>query len=167
MRRMLCAVALILAAIAAPAVAGPVELNLFAGIDTSGSVDLGSLKLDSEQGYALGIEVLADLPLIDVGGGAEYGVPRGFDATGGEYSYTFLYAVVRLTILGPAYAVGRYGYTDPSVDALDSGSIGSGTGWGAGIGVSLLDRLKVEVQHTSFGGDVDYSATVARVILSF
>ena len=167
MRRVLCTLALVVAAAATPAVAGPIEFNLFAGIDTGGSVDLGSLKLDSKQGYALGIEILADLPLIGVGGGAEYGAPRGFDATDGEYRYTFVYAVVRLTIFGPVYVVGRYGYTDPSVDELEGDSIGSGPGWGAGVGVSLLGQLKVEVQHTEFGGDVDYSATVARLILSF
>jgi hypothetical protein len=167
MRGLLRTLGVLFVVTAAPAVAGPVDFSLFAGIDTSGSVDLSSLELDSEQGYSLGIEILADLPIIDVGGGAEYGVPRGFDATAGEYSYTFIYAVARLTILGPVYVVGRFGYTDPSVDEIEGGSMGSGTGWGAGVGVSLLDFLMIELQHTELGGDVDYSATVARVIFSF
>ena len=167
MLRSLAVSVVVVAAAAAPAAAGPVDFNLFAGIDTSGSVGLGPLDLDSEQGYSLGIEVLADLPIVDVGGGAEYGVPRGFDAVAGEYSYTFIYAVARLTVFGPVYVVGRFGYTDPSFEDIEGDSIGSGTGWGAGVGVSLLDSLMLEVQHTEFGGDVDYSATVARVILSF
>jgi len=167
MRGSLCAFALALVVGAAPAAAGPVDFNIFAGIDTGGSVDIGSVDLDSERGYSLGIEVLADLPILDVGGGAEYGVPRGFDATEGEYSYTFVYAVARLTLLGPLYAVGRYGYLDPSIDELELQTVGSGTGWGAGLGVTLLDTLMLEVQHIELGGDVDYSATVARVILSF
>lgn len=167
MRRHVLAITLILAAAAAPAAAGPVEFCLFGGVDVSGNVDVGSLDLDSEQGYSLGVELLADLPVIDVGGGAEYGVPRGFDAREGEYSYTFIYAVARLTVIGPIYLVGRYGYTDPSIDDIEGDSIGSGTGWGAGVGVSLLTRLKLEVQHTEMGGDVDYTATVARLILTF
>jgi hypothetical protein len=36
-----------------------------------------------------------------------------------------------------------------------------------GVGVSLLGFLKLEVQHTELGGDVDSTATVARVMLSF
>jgi len=167
MRRIAVALALASAASAAPALAGPVDFNVFAGVDTGGTLALGTLDVDAERGYSLGLEVLADLPLADIGGGAEYGVPRELDASQGEYSYTFVYAVVRVTLLGPLYAVARYGYLDPSLDELESADPGSGTGWGAGVGLSLLDAVKVEVQHTELGGDVDYTATVARVILTF
>jgi len=152
---------------AVPALAGPVDFNLFASVDTGGALAVGSLDVDTERGYSLGLEVLADLPLADLGGGAEYGVPRKLDATVGEYSYTFVYVVARVALLGPLYAVARYGYLDPTLGELESADPGSGTGWGAGVGFSLLDALKVEVQHTELGGDVDYTATVARVILTF
>jgi len=143
------------------------DLNLTAGLDFSG--ELGdTATVDTSDGYSLGLELAFDLPIVEVGVGAEYGMGRSIGDSEDDLEYTQLYAFARLAVLGPLYVTARAGYADLSgLSNLDGGET-----WSVGGGVGLLDKLKVEVLLNNFSGDVlgldvDYETYSARLIYTF
>ena len=160
----------VLAALALVAVAGPAaatDINAFVGFDTGGSFDLGAVSVDSKTGYHLGIEVLVDLPVIEFGAGVEYGIPRGPKTGEGDLQYACVYGVGRLTLLGVLYATARYGYADVDLDAVVAKKEDSGRLWSAGLGISLVDTLKVEALYTRIEAGFTYETYSARLIYTF
>ena len=152
-------------------VAGAVDLGLSLGLDFDGELDLGDIGAESETGYSLGLELVFDLPLLELGGGVEYGFERD-DEAGGSVDYTHVYAVARLGLLGPLYAVGRVGWSDLSASDIVDGDLGDGESWSVGAGVGLLDKLKLELLLNNFSadsdlGDLDYETYSARVVWVF
>lgn len=169
-RRSSLLVLVLLAGSAVAHAAGPVEFNLTAGLDFDGSFE-ADVEVDSDAGFSLGLEMMFDGPMFEVGAGLEYGFERGADAGLDELDvdYRNLYLAGRLRVFFPAlYVVGRYGYGEVSgVDDIDGG----GT-WSAGAGLSFADRFKVEVMLNNFemeiaGVDVDYETWSARLVYTF
>ena len=157
--------------LSAPA-AGAFDLGLSVGLDFDGELDLGDVAAESETGYSLGLELVFDLPLLELGGGLEYGFERDDESGVGSVDYTHLYAVARMGLIGPLYAVGRVGWSDVSASDLVEGDLGDGESWSVGAGVGLLDKLKLEVLLNNFSadgdlGDFDYETYSARVIYIF
>jgi hypothetical protein len=143
------------------------DLNLTAGLDFDGEIG-DEVTVDADTGYSLGLELAFDAPIVELGVGVEYGFGRGTDASDEDLDYRQLYAFARLGILGPVYATARAGYADLSgLTALDGGET-----WSVGGGVSLLDKVKVEVLLNNFSGeveglDVDYETYSARLVYTF
>lgn len=150
---------------AAPAAA--FDFNLTAGLDFNGEIG-DEVTVDSDTGYSLGLELAVDMPIVEIGVGLEYGFSRGFDGTDEDIDYQQLYAFGRLSIFGPVYATARAGFADLSgIDDLDGGET-----WSVGAGLSLLDKVKVEVLLNSFSGDIrgldlDYETYSARLVYTF
>lgn len=163
LRRPIVLVTLCAAALLTPA-AEAVDLQLTLGVETGGELDLGDLERDG--GFNLGLEVVQDLPLLEVGAGLEHSFARDVDG-GGELAYTLVYGVARLYVLGPLYAAARYGYTDVSLDHLLGHGDDGGATWSIGGGVSLIDKLKAEALYTSVGGDLDYDGYQVRLVYNF
>ncbi len=144
----------VLAAAAIPAAAFDLDLNLAVGLDLGGSFDLGAVDLDSGSGYTLGLEVVLDIPLIELGAGLEYASGRSPENADGDLSWYSVYAVGRLHVLGPVYLAARYGWTDASLDRVLEGDAGSGSTWGVGAGVGLLGTIQVEALLNTVSVDV-------------
>jgi len=94
-----------------------IDFNLALGAQFEGSIS--DVDFDTDEGFSLGLELMFDLPLIDVGVGYEYGFPRDGQHIE-DLEYHYVYGIGRLTLLGPVYLVGRYGWADVSVNDLDS-----------------------------------------------
>jgi hypothetical protein len=143
------------------------DLNLTAGVDFSGEIG-DEDSVDTSDGYSLGLELAFDIPMLEVGVGAEYGFGRSVSLADDDLEYTQLYAFARLGILGPVYVTARAGYADLSgLTDLDGGE-----SWSVGGGVDLLDKVKVEVLLNSFsadlsGLDVDYETYSAHLVYTF
>ena len=150
------------------------ELNLTAGVDLGGEIDLGAVDLDQETGFQVGVELMADLPFLEIGVGAEYGVQRDLDDNLGELDFSHLYGVARLSVFGPVYAAGRVGWADADVGDLIEGSVDPGSAWSIGGGVSLLGKLRVELLLNEYSFevddldiDLDYRSYSARLVYTF
>jgi hypothetical protein len=169
LRRLVLVAALIAAAVPATAL----DLNLTAGLDLGGSFDLGSISLDGDTGYTLGLEVVANLPIVDVGVGAEYGFNRS--ASGGlhgDLSFAHLYAVGRVTVFGPVYLAARLGYSDVSASNFSDGGASGGATWSVGGGFSFLGTLRAEALLNNVSGtigdlDLDYRTWSVRLVYTF
>jgi hypothetical protein len=172
MRRLaLVLVAVTLASVAPTAAALDLDLNLSAGLDFSGTFDVGAVSEDAQTGYSLGLELMFDVPFVEVGIGAEYGFDRSSRIDNVDVSYTFVYAVGRINFIGPAYAVARYGYSDLSAKLADA-SLDGGASWSAGLGLKFFGKLRTEVLLNQFSGDVsgvdvDYDTWSLRVLYTF
>lgn len=166
-RALVLAAALVAALAVAPAPAAEVDFNLFAGVELDNSVDVGDVDTDVATGYSLGLEVVVDLPVVEVGGGLEYGFPRDFEGTDAEYEYLYAYGVGRVSLLPFLYVLARLGYADISTDGLARGSVDGSTTWSAGAGFKLVDWFKLEAMYTRFSGDLDADSIHARVVFSF
>lgn len=170
LRRLILLAALTAAAV--PAAAVDLDFNLVAGLDLGGSFDLGEADLDSDTGYSLGLEVMFDIPVIEVGGGVEYSAGRGPEDEDGDLSWYTVYAMGRLSILGPVYLAARYGWSDASLDDVVDVDAGDGTTWSVGAGVGFLGKLKAEVLFNQVsvdidGGDLDYESWTLRLLYTF
>lgn len=176
--------ALILCSLALTLPAAAVDWNLIGGVDLQGEIGSGDVSVDTDRGFSVGLEVEHTMiPNFTIGAGLEYLAPRDLDDGSGEVDGYSLYAVGRYRVLGPLYAVGRYGFSDLSLDQVASAdelNLDSGTHWGVGAGVRLAKSLRVEVIYDKFDGDVDtdigdvgvdfqydYETTLARLVWTF
>jgi len=155
-----------LMAVASPAAAG-ININIAAGVDFLGEFDLDAVKTDADPGFTLGLEVMFDVPVVELGVGLEYGFPRGGDISELDVAYYQLYGLARLTIVGRLYLVARLGYYDVSVDDLEQGDLDGDGAISAGAGLGLLERLKVELLFNNLAGDFGYESWVARLVYTF
>jgi hypothetical protein len=155
-----------LTAFASPAAAG-IDINIAAGVDFLGEFDLDAFKTDADPGFTLGLEVMFDVPVVELGVGLEYGFPRGGDISDLDVEYYQLYGLLRLTIIGRLYLVGRMGYYDVSVDQLQEGDLSGDATIAAGAGLGLLERLKVELLFNNLAGDFGYESWLARLVYTF
>jgi len=152
---------------AVAAVGAELELGLAAGADLTGTVtvDFGreTEDLELDPGFNLGLEVLAALSSVDIGVGAEVGFARG--STYGDVSTTALYAVGRWHVAPRFYLVGcaggvRLTYSEMSSEWDDEGAL-----WSAGIGVEIVEHLRVEARYSATVGDLDLGLETASVRL--
>lgn len=152
---------------AAPA-AAVIDVNAVAGIDLYGTFDVEELSADTDPGFTLGLELIFDVPVVELGAGLEYGFPRSADAGGGNVDFWQLYGVARLTIFTRIYMVGRLGYASASVEEFfDSSYDDDGVSWGIGLGLRILPNLKGELLYSDLSGDVEYSYWSARAVYTF
>jgi hypothetical protein len=156
-----------LMAVASPAAAAGIEINVAAGVDFLGEFDLDAVKTDADPGFTLGLEVIFDVPVVELGVGLEYGFPRGGDIGELDVAYYQLYGLARLTIIGRLYLVARLGYYDVSVDNLEEGDLDGDGAISAGAGLGLLEKLKVELLFNNIAGDFAYESWVARLVYTF
>ena len=178
MRRLIlaCSVALIVClGPAAPASALDIDLNLSVGMDFEGEFDVEAVTRDAETGYSLGLELMFDVPIVELGVGFEYGFERDCDCALDDYDveYSLVYAVGRLNLIGPVYAAARLGYSDLSgFDELADVSLDGGESWSVGGGVKLFGKFRVEALLNNFSGDIggvdfDYETWSLRALVTF
>ncbi len=146
-----------------------IDFNLALGAQFEGSIS--DVDFDTDEGFSLGLELMFDLPLIDVGVGYEYGFPRDGQHIE-DLEYNYVYGIGRLTLLGPVYMVGRYGWADVSVSDLDSDYSKQSDSWSVGAGVKI-SSFRIEAMYNSFdinlggGSSEDYSNYAARLVYTF
>jgi len=142
------------------------DVNLAVGIDFDGDFDLGSVSLNSNTGYNLGLEIAFKVPIIELGAGLEYGFSREASAADLKASYYQIYAIGRFFI-GPAYIAGRFGYANMSVSTILEGDFGAGGSWGLGGGVELFGKLKAELLFNNINTDLKYTTWTIRLLYTF
>lgn len=172
MRRNLVVVALVVVFVMAAMPAVAFDFNISAGMDFAG--DFSDFDFGTETGYTLGLEVCFDVPIVEVGGGIEYGAPRDADVGDFDVDYTYLYAVGRLGLIGPLYLGARVGYSDVSVGSLVDGDVKGGATWSVGFGAEFFEKLKVEALLNNFSwetsgvnSDFDYQTYSLKVLYTF
>ena len=166
-RIVVSALTLAVLAVALPA-AAVVDVNLVGGLDLYGTFDLEALSSSTSPGFTLGLELMFDVPVVELGAGFEYGFPRAAKDGGGNIEFWQLYGVARLTVFARFYLVGRLGYASPSAnDFLDGSFDVTGASWGIGAGIAILHSLKAELLYSDLSGDVDYNFWSARAIYTF
>lgn len=173
MRRLLpAALAVVTLGLAAPAASAlDVDLNVVVGADFGGEFST-DVDVDSATGYTLGLELMFDVPVVELGVGAEYGFERSAEDADVDVSYVNVYAVGRLNFIGPLYAVARLGYSDISADAVADLSVDGGTSWSAGLGLKFFDRFRIEALYNQLSGslddrDLDYDTWSLRAMVTF
>jgi hypothetical protein len=172
MRRLVPALlAAVILVVANPASALGLDLNVVVGADLGGEFST-DVSIDSATGYTLGLELMFEVPVVELGVGAEYGFERSAQDTDADVSYVNVYAVGRLNFIGPLYAVARFGYSDLSADAIGDLSVDGGTSWSAGLGLKFFDRLRVEALFNRLSGsvddqDLDYETWSLRAMWTF
>lgn len=167
----LVATAVLLAA-TAPASAMGFDLGIAGGVQFGGSID--SIGLDTDNGYTLGLELLFEVPVVELGVGYEYGFPLDSDGAIENIDYHLVYGIGRVHILGPGYIVGRAGYASVSAEIPDLGAgSNEGLSWGLGLGVEFW-KMRAEILYNDFDIDVDeidakldQSYFTGRVIITF
>lgn len=160
------ALSLAVLATAMPA-AAVVDVNAVGAVDFQGSLDLEDLSPNANPGFTLGLEVMFDVPVVEVGAGVEYGFPRAVDG-GGNVDYWNLYGIARLFVLGKLYLAGRLGFHGSSAnDFLEGNLSDNGLSWSVGAGLGILKKLKVELLYSDFGSDLDYQTWSARAVYTF
>jgi hypothetical protein len=152
--------------IAAPASA-QIHVNVAAGLDVSGSFDLGNLSSSADPGFTLGLELMFEVPIVELGVGFEYGFSRGTGVTDLDASYTHLYGIARLTVFGRLYLIGRLGYHDLSASGIPEIDGGSGGTWGLGAGLGIFKWLAAELIFNDLSSDLDYTTWGARAVITF
>ena len=166
-RLLLPALTVALLGIALPA-AAVIDVNAIGGIDLYGTFDVDELSSNTHPGFTLGLEIIFDVPVVELGAGFEYGFPRAADDGGGNVDFWQLYGVGRLTVFTRIYLVGRVGYASSSVDEFfDSSFDDHGLSWGIGAGIRLLPNVKAELLYSDLSGDVDYDYWSARAVYTF
>jgi len=160
------ALAMVVVLVAVPASA-QIHFNLAAGVDVSGSFDLGELSSSADPGFTLGLELIFEIPIVDVGVGLEYGFSRGTGVADIDASYTHLYGIARLTVFGRLYLIGRFGYHDLSASGIPDIDGGSGGTWGLGAGLGIFKWLSVELVFNDLSSDFDYTTWAARAVITF
>lgn len=161
----------ILCAAVTPAGALGFDLGIAAGAQFNG--DIADLDLDTDEGFSLGLELMFEVPIVKLGVGYEYGLPRDTNGAVSDIEYHLVYGIGRIHILGPVFVMARVGYADVSAEIPDIKGSDSSLSWSAGIGVSIT-RFKFEAMYNDFdieideiGGSMAYSNYTARVIFSF
>jgi len=150
----------------APA-AAVIDVNAVGSIDFGGSLDLDALSGSTNPGFTLGLEIMFDVPVVELGAGLEYGFPRAVGG-GGNVDYWNLYGIVRFFIFGKVYLVGRLGYNSSSAnDFLEGDFSDNGTTWSVGAGLGILKNLKAELLYSDFGTDLNYQTWSARAVFTF
>lgn len=169
MRRRLLSVAVlsVLFAGASPAVAGGLDFNVAAGLDVAGSFDLDVLSSSADPGFTLGLEVMFDVPVVELGAGVEYGFSRDSGVAGADAKYWHFYGIGRLFVFSRFYLAARLGYYDLSVDDIIAGEVGNDYALGLGAGVGILRNLKVELFFNNVTSSLDYDTWAARVVYTF
>jgi len=153
----------LIALVTAPAAA--FDLNLAVGADFGGDFDTGSISVNADTGYTLGLEVAFKVPILEIGVGLEYGFSRDASDFDFDASYYQLYGIGRFFI-GPAYIAGRFGYADVSFSEAIDGSTDGGS-WGLGGGIELFGKLKAELLFNSLGSDLSYESWTVRLLYTF
>jgi hypothetical protein len=158
----------VLVALSCPAMAAGVDLNLFAGLDLGSTLSVGDVDYDLTTGYSLGLEVVVNVPVVQVGGGLEYGFPRDVEGFHNlDYDYVFAYGVGRID-LGPfVYGVARLGYAHVSSSELFNGQVDGSAAWSLGAGVKIVRWFKAEALYTQFHGDLHADGVSLRAIVTF
>ena len=175
MRRLiLTCLVLSMLALAGPASAIGIDLNVVVGADFGGEFST-DISADSATGYTLGLELMFEVPVVELGIGAEYGFERSVKGADTDVSYANVYAVGRLNFIGPLYAVARLGYSDMSADVgdlIDDLSVDGGGSWSVGLGLKFFDRIRVEALYNQLSGsvddqDLDYETWSLRAMVTF
>jgi hypothetical protein len=149
-----------------PAAAG-IDFNVVGALDFGGSLDFDTNSGSTNPGFTLGLELMFDVPVVELGAGVEYGFPRAVSG-GGNVDYWNLYGVVRFFIFGKVYLAGRLGYNSSSAnDFLEGNLSDNGTTWSLGAGLGILRNLKAELLYTDFGTDLNYQTWSARAVFTF
>jgi len=167
LRRILIPAVILSSLMAAAPASAQMHFNLTAGLDVAGSFDLGNLSSNADPGFSLGLELMFDVPVVELGVGFEYGFDRGTGVAGLDASYTHLYGIARLTIFGRLYLIGRLGYHDLSASGIPDIDGGSGGTWGFGAGLGVLKWLSVELIFNNLSSDLDYDTWAARAVITF
>jgi hypothetical protein len=156
---------------AAPAAALGLDLGVAGGVQLEG--DITDLEIDTDSGFSLGLELMFELPIVDLGAGYEYGFPRDTDTLLSDIEYHFFYGAARLGFIGPVYAMARLGYATVRAELPEVSGSGDGLSWSLGLGVRIR-AVRIEVDYNEFditaddlGGSLDYTNLAARVIYSF
>ena len=160
---------IVLLAVLATAIpaAAVIDVNAVGAVDFQGSLDFDALSSNTNPGFTLGLEIMFDVPVVELGAGLEYGFPRAVNG-GGNVEYWNLYGIARLFILGKLYLAGRLGYHGASAnDFLEGDLSDNGVSWSAGVGLGILKKLKVELLYSDFGSDLDYQTWSARAVYTF
>jgi hypothetical protein len=152
---------------APPAGAGGIDFNVHGGLDVAGSFDLDVLSSSADPGFTLGLEVMFDVPVVELGAGAEYGFSRDSGVAGADVSYWHFYGIGRVFVFSRFYLAARLGYYDLSVDDIISGNVGNDYALGLGAGVGILPKLKVELFFNNITSSLDYDTWAARVVYTF
>ncbi len=166
-RRFIVPALLIAIGLVAAPVSAQIHFNLTAGVDVSGSFDLGELSSSADPGFTLGLELIFEVPIVDVGVGFEYGFSRGTGVADIDASYSHLYGIARLTVFGRLYLIGRFGYHDLSASGIPDIDGGSGGTWGVGAGLGIFKWLSVELIFNDLSSDFDYTTWAARAVITF
>lgn len=175
MRRLILALIVVSPIVlASPASALGIDLNVVVGADFGGEFST-DISEDSATGYTLGLELMFEIPVVELGIGAEYGFERSVKGTDADVSYANVYAVGRLNFIGPLYAVARLGYSDMSADigeAIGNVSVDGGGSWSVGLGLKFFDRFRVEALFNQLSGsfddqDLDYETWSLRAMVTF
>jgi hypothetical protein len=153
--------------VAAPAAAAGIDFNVTAGLDLAGSFDLGDISSSGDPGFTLGLEVMFDVPVVELGGGLEYGFPRGTGVAAVDAKYLQLYGIARWFIFTRFYLVGRLSYYDLSTDDIVVDDIGGSGALGLGAGLAVLKKLKVELIFNNITSSLDYDTWSARAVYTF
>jgi len=173
MRRLMHAtpIILVILACAGPASALGFDLGLAAGAQLNGSI--GELDLDTDAGFTLGLELMFEVPIVELGIGYEYGFPRDSDGPLSEIEHHLVYAAARIHFFGPAYAIGRFGYASLEAEIPNISGSDNGSSWSIGAGIEIT-KVKLEVLYNEMditiddlGLKVDYSSYTARLIYVF
>jgi hypothetical protein len=150
-----------------PATAGGLDFNVTGGLDIAGSFDLDVLSSNADPGFTLGLEVMFDVPVVELGAGVEYGFSRDSGIAGADATYWHVYGIGRLFVFSRFYLAARLGYYDLSVDDIISGNVGSDYALGLGAGVGILRNLKAELFFNNVTSSLDYDTWAARVVYTF
>ena len=168
MTKRLCVLSVVVFAIgfAAPA-AAVVEINVAGSLDFQGSLNLENLSPDADSGFTLGLELMFDIPVVDLGAGVEYGFPRSIDGAG-DVDYWNVYGIARLSLFFKIYLVGRVGYAASSAnDLLENDLDDNDISWSVGAGIGIIPKLKLELLYSDFGGDLGFETWSARAVYTF
>jgi hypothetical protein len=149
------------------ATAGGIDFNVHGGLDVAGSFDLDVLSSSGDPGFTLGLEVMFDVPVVELGAGVEYGFSRGSGVADTDVQYWHFYGIGRVFVFSRFYLAARLGYYDLSVDELISGAVGNDYALGLGAGVGILRNLKVELFFNNVTSSLDYDTWAARVVYTF
>lgn len=165
--RHLAVVVFALAVLAAAPAWAVIDFNAVGSIDFQGSLDLDAISGSTNPGFTLGLEVIFDVPVVELGAGLEYGFPRAVNG-GGNVDYWNLYGIARFFVFGKLFLVGRFGFHSSSAnDFLEGNLSDNGTSWSLGAGLGILKNLKAELLYSDFGGDLSYQTWSARAVFTF
>ena len=153
--------------------AGAVGFDLGIAVGAQFGGNISNLDLDTDEAFSLGLELMFEVPIIKLGVGYEYGMPRDTDGAISDIEYHLVYGIGRVHFLGPVFVMARLGYADVSAEVPDLSASDSALSWSAGFGLTI-SKFKFEAMYNDFdieiddsGGSTSFSNYSARVIFSF